>query len=104
MLMERRRAPREAVLTSSSVAWLRVGDRSYPTSIVDECASGVGMVISQSPPVGSGQFVSVERLVQEPTAFDGIVRHLSELDDGRWFIGIEWTRVGRNAGLVSADR
>lgn len=97
MLMERRKHPRESVSAANSVAWLRLGERLYPTLIVNEANDGIGMTISQKLPVDINQFVVVERLRHYAEAMAGVIRHFTCLSDDRWYVGVEWVRNDRPA-------
>lgn len=93
MLKDRRKATRQDVSFTDSVAWFALKDRLYPIHIANRSEEGLGVIIRQRPPVDVGETVRMEWLKPSFVATEVVVRSVVKIDMDEWYMGVELAEV-----------
>lgn len=88
-MAERRQTVRYSPLPAPTVVRVHAGPWSFPAIIFNECAGGIGLLVSPNNRLLSSQSVTVERAVHA-TPQQGRVIHVTGHQENSVLVGVQW--------------
>ena len=87
---ERRKSARLPVEGENGIGRLVSSNRSVPVLLIDETVYGLGMVAVRPRGLEVGMKVEFHSELRQRAGQVGAIRHLSQMDEEVFRIGIEW--------------